>query len=140
MASALFSEEEKNRIRHHLGYLVTEPVSSIQLGFPRASQSMFLVEASMNRVPEAAAGQIRQYVAILDGIEAQLIEGQLYLVASKLGEIDIRPDHLDRLAGEYKRWAQVLADDLGVPLNAYSERFRMSGGGPMPLNMRVSNS
>lgn len=99
---------------------------------------MFLVEASMNRIPEAAAGQIRQYVAILDGIEAQMVEGQQYLVASKLGEIEIRADHIDQLRNEYRRWAQVLADDLGVPLNIYSERFRF--GGSAPLNIPVHHS
>lgn len=137
MANAVLTEEEKNRIRHHLGYLVTEPASSIQLGYPRASQPQFLVELSMNRIPEQAVGQIRRYVGILDKTEDRLFEAQERLAASALGEITLREDETDQLEREYARWARRLADDLGVPLNIYSERFR--SGGMMPINIPVAH-
>lgn len=133
--STTFTETEKDRVRHHLGYLLTTPVTSIVMGFPRATQPMFLVESALNNVPEHAANQIRQYIAVLDGIEAKLVEAQDYMVAERLGEITIREDHADKLEREYARWARRLADDLGVPLNAYSERFR--AGGISPLNLSV---
>lgn len=135
MATALLSEEEKARILHHTGYVLTDPVASIQLGVPRASQPMFLVMSQFNRIPEAAVGLIRNYIAILDGIEAKLIEAMDRFAASKLGEITLRDNETSMLEGEYARWAKRLADDLGVPLNPYSERFR--GGTTTSLSVPV---
>lgn len=137
MTTAILTEEEKARIRHHLGYIQTNPVSSIQLGVPRASQAQFLVETAMNTVPDTAIGLIRKYVAVLDKIEDRLIDAPTRFEAEKLGEITLNKDEPDMLEREYRRWAQRLADDLGVPLNTYSERFR-TGGGSMPLNVPVS--
>jgi hypothetical protein len=126
--SAVLTEDEKNRIRHHGGYLLTNPVSSIQLGFPRASQPQFLVESAMNNLPEAAVGQIRRYISILDTIEDQLVDATLRFKAKKLAEIELRDNETDMLEREYSRWAKRLYDDLGCPLNIYSERFRAGGG------------
>lgn len=139
MATAVLTEDEKARIRHHTGYLNTNPVASIQLGVPRASQSMFLVETAMNSIPDTAIGLIRQYVAILDGIEQKLVDAMERFAASKLGEITLRDNETDMLEKEYVRWARRLADDLGVPLNAYSERFRGGGGGGVALNLPVQH-
>lgn len=136
MATAILTEQEKNRIRHHCGYLVVNPVSSIQLGVPRASQPQFLVELAMNSIPDTAIGQIRRWIAILDGIEEQMIDANGRLVAKKVGNIDLNENEHSALAAQYNKWAQVLADDLGIPLNAYSERFR---GGPGSINSTVSH-
>lgn len=135
MATAVLTEDEKNRVRHHTGYLIVNPVSSIQLGVPRASQPMFLVETALNSIPESGIGQIRRYINILDGIEDRLVDAMERFVATKLGEITLNPDESNKLEIEYSRWAKRLADDLGVPLNAYSERFR--SGGAMGLNVPV---
>jgi len=126
--AAILTEEEKARIRHHLGYLNVNPVTAIQLGFPRASQPQFLVESAMNNIPESAIGIIRKNVAILDNIEDRLVGALDRLTAQSLDEITMRPDEHDALEREYYRWATRLADDLGVPLNIYSERFRNAGG------------
>lgn len=137
MPIAVLSEQEKARIRYHLGYLNITPAAAIQLGFPAASQTQFLVESAMNKIPDTAIGQIRQKVAILDGVEAKLVESQDRLAASSLGELTIREGEPDLLDKEYYRWACRLADDLGVPLNIYSERFRNGGGGAAPMNVPV---
>lgn len=127
--AAILGEEEKVRIRHHLGYLNVQPASAIQLGFPRASQPQFLVESAMNNILVSAVGQIRKYISILDNIEDRLVGALDRLEASKLSEITLRADEHDALEREYYRWAQRLADDLGVPLNVYSERFRRGAAG-----------
>ncbi|MCH7584457.1 MAG: type I restriction endonuclease subunit R [Acidobacteria bacterium] len=54
-------EADRARVRHHLGYLNVEPVSSIQLGFPAASQPQFLVEIAMDRIIPEAVGMIQKY-------------------------------------------------------------------------------
>lgn len=137
--AAVLQEEEKVRIRHHLGYLQPNPVTTIQLGFPRASQPQFLVESAMNNIPEAAIGLIRKYVAYLDNIEDRLIGSLDRLQATRLAEITLNPDEQDKLEKEYYRWAMRLADDLGVPLNVYSERFRRGASGAT-LSVPVHNS
>ena len=126
MANALLTDEEKARIRYHLGYPQTEPVSSIQLGAPAFGQTMFMVESAMERIPVAAIGFIRQLVQILDRTEANIIDAQDFLVASAAGEVDINKDHIEQLRTEYARWAQKLADNLGAPINQFAAAFRGS--------------
>lgn len=138
MTLAILSEQEKNSIRHHTGYLVVAAVTSIQLGFPRASQPMFLLESALNSLPETAVGQIRKYVAILDQLENQLVDAVSRFAAQKVGEITLRDNETDMIEGEYSRWAKRLADDLGIPLNIYSERFRGGSGGKASLNVSIS--
>lgn len=129
---ATLTEDEKARIRHHCGYPLISPVSSIQLGVPAASQPMFLLEHAMNLIPETAVGIIRNYVAILDTIEQRLIDSQTRFSAEKLGEITLRADEPERIEAEYTRWAKRLADDLGCPLNPFSDRFHAAMG-PAPM-------
>jgi hypothetical protein len=136
--SAVLTEDEKARIRHHLGYILLDPVPSITLGVRGLGQPQFLVELALNQIPENAVGIIRNYVAIMDGIENQLVEAQRRFKAEKLGEITLRKDETDQLEREYARWAKRLADDLGVPLNMFSERFRTNGG-MMPLSVSVQH-
>jgi hypothetical protein len=132
MANAVLTEQEKARIRHHTGYPLIDPVSSIVLGVPGSSQPMFLLELAMNRIPETAIGIIRNYIAVLDTIEQRLIDAQTRFSATKLGEITLRQDEPERIEAEYARWAKRLANDLGIPLNAFAERFN-AGQGPAPM-------
>lgn len=133
---ALLSETEKHKVRYHLGYLSPDPVVSIQLGVPRASQPMFLVESAMNNLPAEAVGNVRRIVVILDGVEERLVQAQDRLAAKQVGNITMREDEPLALEREYRRWAERLADFLGVPLNVYSQRFR---GGAGALNVAVQN-
>lgn len=137
MPTAVLSDEEKNRIRYHTGYLVVDPVASIQLGVPRASQPMFLVESAMNSIPEHAVGMVRKFIGIIDGIEDKLVECMERFAASALGEITLRDNEADMLEREYARWARRLADILGVPLNPFCERFRGIGSS---LNIPVQHA
>ena len=139
MANAVLSEEEKARIRRHLGYFTLNAAPSIQLGFPRASQPLFLVDQAFDQIPDYAVSLIRGDLAILDNIEVQLVEAQKRFKADKLGDLTINRSETDQLRGEYVYWAQRLADDLGCPLNIYAERFRAGGGNRMPINIRVRN-
>jgi hypothetical protein len=122
----VFSLEEKNRIRYHLGYLVTSAVVNIQLGFPAASQTLFLLEAAMDRVPVSAAFVVRNLLAICETTENRLLEAQKRMAAEVLDEITLRADECQALENEHTRWASRLADLFGVPLNPYS--YRYAGG------------
>jgi hypothetical protein len=78
----------------------------------------------MERVIDAAQDRVRRYITILDNLECKMIEGQDFLPASRLGDMEIRPDHLNQLDNAYYNWAGRLADILGVPFYPYSNRFK----------------
>ena len=134
MSNAVLTEEEKARIRYHLGYLQTDPVASIQLGFPRASQTMFLVEAAMNRIPDTAIALVRSCVARCDATEQRLFECQERMAATRVDEVDLNENEPTMLRTEYRYWVQKLSDQLGAPINPYSAAFQ---AGTQPLNVPV---
>lgn len=134
---AILSEEEKARIRAHLGYPQSEAVTNIALGIPALTQVAFVLEGQMNRVPESRMMIARTLLGRLDLIEQRLFESVDYLAAEKVDEIVInieQPNHLER---EYIRWVDRLADFFGAVKNPYSDRW--TGAGKQPLNVRVSH-
>lgn len=137
---AALSESDRVRTRHHLGYLNIEPGVSISFGFPSAQQPEFLVERAMNNVIDQAVGRIIATLDTLDCIEDKLRSSIEQLAVQQLGELKLRNNNdeqnvCDLLEREYVRWAKRLADDLGAPLNVFSERFRATGGtmGTVPV-------
>jgi hypothetical protein len=131
---AQLSEEEKARIRAHLGYPQTNPVTDIQLGVPALTQTAFLLEGAMTRVPESRMVICRKYLGILDDLEMQLVEAQRRLRAKKVGDIELNPEECQQLEIEYIRWVDRMADFFACTKNPYSPRW---GGGKQPLNVRV---
>lgn len=123
------TDEQKERVRYHLGYLSSSPAGSLQFGQPRPAQTLFLVESAMGNLMAVAEPRVLRILGVLDDIECKLVEGLEYLVASSLDSMQIREDHLDRLEREYWRWAGRLADVLGVPFYHYANRFRKEGRG-----------
>ena len=59
--------------------------------------------------------------------------------AKSVDEIELQPEEALMLRREYKTWACSLADLLGCPINAYSEKFS-SGFGMSPINVAVLQS
>lgn len=130
----MLTDEEKERCRYHLGYIETSGAASLQFGLPKPVQTAFILEQSFGLLNnEFAVDRVRRVLFTLDGIEEKLRDATCVLVAEKLGDITLRgaddgktyPDLLER---EYIRWAKRLADILGVPLYAYSDRFKSKGG------------
>ena len=134
MPNVTLTEEEKARIRYHLGYVQTDPVASIQLGIPRSSQPQFLVETQMNRIPDTAVALVRSCVAKCDATEQRILDCQERMAAKSIDEIDLNPDEANMLRREYRYWVQKLADNLGVPINAYASAWQ---AGAQPLNVPV---
>ena len=134
-----FTTQEKERIRYHLGYMQVTVAASISFGIPRPIQTSFLVESAMDLLLVEAEPRVRRILKILDNLEKQIEAAACTLAAAQLGELTLRgaepgrtfPDLLER---EYSRWAKRLADIFGVPLYAYSTRFKKSGpGGNIPV-------
>lgn len=136
---AALTDEEKERVRYHLGYPTVQLVGSVQFGLPRPLQTAFILESSMASLIATAIDRVRRYLQILDDIECKLVDAQCRLAAKQLGEITLRDDEPDKLEHEYWRWASRLADILGVPLYYYSNRFKGQSG-VAAGNIPVSNS
>ncbi len=132
-----FSDEDKQRIRNHLGYPSVAPAPSIVYGMPALSQTNFLVERAMELVLDVAQDRVRKLLDVLDNIECRMIDGQQYLIATQLDSLTLRADQLDKLEAEYCRWAARLADMLCAPLYPGAVKFRslfMQGGaGSIPV-------
>jgi hypothetical protein len=118
------TDPEKAACRRHLGYLGVSSAASLQFGLPKPTETLFIVELAMQQVLEIHVGDVRDLLAKLDTTEQQIFDAQILLAAERLGEITIRADQIDRLQDSYRIWANRLADILGVPLYAYSEKFK----------------
>lgn len=122
-----FTDEEKQRIRYFLGYPSVQPAAGITFGVPRPIQTLFLVELAMTQIMPVAENKVRQILGVMDGIECRLIDAQDRLAAKSLDTLTMRADETDALEAEYYRWGGRLADTLGVPFYAYSNRYKRHG-------------
>lgn len=132
------SDEEKARIRHHLGYLGVGEVSTFHLGVPAAMQTTFMLEGAWSKVLPAAEPILRQLLCRLDSIEEQVYGGSELADVLKTGSTEINPDRLKTLAGYYKLAQQSLANLFGVVPNPFDMRDWVRNGGNGPLNVPVS--
>lgn len=134
--SDALTEEEKEKVRYHLGYLETSFAPSIALGIPKPLQTVFLLEQGLTLLVNGfAVNRVRCILKVLDETEAKIFGAQSTLVADKLGELSLHPLKAqgklvtDSLEGEYRRWANRLADIFGVPIYPFSDRFKRRGPG-----------
>lgn len=129
------NDDEKAKVRRYLGYFNTGTAASIMLGVPRPAQPLFLVDMAMDLLLPPAEPRIRQILSIIDGTEQRLITAQKRLSATQLGELHLRDNEPDLLRKERKWWIKLLADELGVPMNSYSEGLGTAGGGSIPIRL-----
>lgn len=119
------TEQEKIKIRHHLGFLNVAEVATFTLGTPAGVETQFIIEGAMERVLEAALPELRRQLQILDVIEEQMVADHELLAVKKIGEITVREDEQQALDARYERWRCSLANLLGVYPNPFDKR----GGG-----------
>ena len=130
-----FTDDERARIRHHLGYPSFASMSNgIQLGFPAASHPLFLVEQAFNRMMAGGEEAVRRDLCECESIEHQLSAARKRMSAAKIGEMEMNPREAHMLRGELEYWKNKLADDLGCPRNPYAQENAAGGSG---INSRV---
>ena len=132
-----FTDEEKTRILHHLGYPDWQSVaSSIQLGYPASTQPLFLVRDSFQRLSTGGEYSVRRDLCELESIEKQLSDARSRFKATKLGELHLNEKETRMLRQEYVFWQRRLSDDLGVAPNPYAQAsvFGLGGG----INAKVT--
>lgn len=127
------TEEEKVRIRHHLGFLNVGQASTFVLGTPASVDVSFIIENAFTKILPAALSLVRELLARCDATEGQLFDDQPNLAVDKVCEIELRKDEMQQLDMRYERWRQALANAMGIYCNPYDKR--MIGG--QPLNVPV---
>lgn len=126
----LFTEGQKDRILHFLGYPNWKSLAqSIQLGFPAASQPLFLVYGAFNKMNPDAVPTILADLCECEGIEQQLRDARSRMKATSLGDMTLNPAETRMLRGELTYWTRRLSDDLGVVPNPYSQMNALGMGG-----------
>lgn len=120
------SPEERERVRTHLGYTSTAPVSSIAFGVPRGGESLYMVESAMNNLLVVAEGRVRETLGRLDTTLDRINGAEERLAARSIGEIETNPDEIKMLWRSYRSWQEQLANVLGVYPNRFDQR--MMGG------------
>lgn len=130
------TEEEREKVRYHLGYIATSSAPAFQLGIPRPVQTLFLLEQAFALLTNGfAVTRVRCILDTLDGLECKLRASVDMLGVAQVGNVRLHPlAGAGKLANdsvevEYGRWARRLADLLGVPLYPYADRFRRRGPG-----------
>ena len=117
-----FTEHEKSRIKRYLSYPDWVSLAqSIQLGFPAASQPLFLVEDAFKRLTPEGEASSREDLCQCEATESQMKEARQRFKATKIGEIELNPRETAMLRKELLWWVTRLADDLGVVSNPYSQ-------------------
>lgn len=126
-----FTEKEKGRIRHFLGFPSWSSMANgIQLGFPAGSQPLFLLEQAFNRLLPEGEESVRRDLCECESVESQMGDARKRRKASKLGDLTMNATEMQGLKEDLVFWQQRLGDDLGVVVNPYgSMSYNGMGGG-----------
>lgn len=121
------TEAEKERVRYHLGYLGVQPAATLGFGVPFARPTQFMLESNLTKIMLVSEPRVRRLLTILDKAECLLEQAMEQLGLEAIDGIKFDNTQPDKLEKEYDRWANRLADIMGVPFYAYSKRFQQSG-------------
>lgn len=117
-----FTTDEQARIKYFLSYPdFRQLAQSFQLGYPAASQPLFLVDDSFKRITPDGEFAVRRALCECESIERQLSDARSRFKATKLGELQLNPAETRMLRKELLYWTTRLADSLGVVSNPYSQ-------------------
>lgn len=125
--------DEKVRIRHHLGYLNVDEVSTFVIGLPAGVETQFMIEGAFSRLLAEAIPQVRKLLRYCECTEEQRFGSQPNAAVKKVDNIEMGgADEQVMLAKNYDHWRSALANMFGVVPNPFDHRY--AGGG---LNIRV---
>lgn len=131
-----FTETEKSKIRHHLGYPQVGETSTFALGLPSPLQQSYMIEGAMNKVTPAGESEVRRHIGILDLLEQQMVDDFELLAVEELASIKINTKEQEALVNRYLYWRAGLANCFNVIPNSYDIRFTGMFGGA-GINKRV---
>lgn len=129
-----FTEKEKARIRHHLGYPSWQHMASaIHLGTPAGVEVLHLLEAAFNKMMPEGEEVIRVDLCNCEDIENQMAGARSRLKTEKVDKVTMNHGELGALRRELELWQRKLADDLGC----FPNPFDLSHGAGGGINAKV---
>ena len=126
----MLTEEEKGRIRYHLGYPNIQQNTQIALGFPAAGHTQFILETAMNRIRPSGEPLLRRALNECECIDAQLAQARRQRIqTAAVSDIILRgPEELSALEDQYDLWTDKLCDILGCTKNPFSHTHQRIRG------------
>ncbi len=94
----MLTNEEKAKLRHHLGYLNVQAAATFQLGIPAAVQTQFMIEGAWDKVLPEAENLLKILLCRMDDVEAEVYGGIDLASVTATGNIQVNPDRLKILA------------------------------------------
>jgi hypothetical protein len=132
---AQLTEDDKSRIRMHMGYPDVRAAASFRVGFPATIETAFLIETAMNEIRLEALPQLRRILDVLDTFDMQDVDDLDAHIASRVGEIEINHDEHRLIDQRYDKWLGRLENLICVSRNPFDKRFE--NGSPSSINRRV---
>ena len=130
------SNEDRDRVRQHLGYPSIGQATVYMQGFPAALEPFFFLEGNMNTILPVAEKRVRKLLDSLDALLEQLLGDADALVAKEVGDIVLRDDEFEKVVQRYMFTRGELSNALASPANPYDQRFGMGSG--MGINVGVT--
>lgn len=128
------TEQQRIRVRYHMGYLQVADAYTFVLGSPASVETTFIIEGAMDRLLEHAIPLLLQIVDTLDRIECQKVDDLENMAVESIGDIRINLKEQRQLVSEYDYWVATLSNMLGCPRNPFDKRLQATSG----INVRVA--
>jgi hypothetical protein len=135
MPTVSFTDEQKAKARHHLGYPGVAEAASFGLGTVAGLEFSFLIERAVLKLLPESMPQVEQILCALDTIEAQKLADLELMAVNQIGEIAVNQGEQSQLDKQYNYWAAALSNILTVPRNPYDNRLAAAGNS---INARVA--
>lgn len=122
------SDDEKERVRYHMGYHGIAFKKSLTLGTPAVTQSLFILDSALIDLLPVAEKSVRRAIQQLDCLEDQMSDAtQTAEIKStggaSAGGVRYRDGYetFDIYDGQYYRWLTKLADTVGSPIAPFGQ-------------------
>lgn len=120
------SEDEKVKIRHHLGFLGVAEVFTFVLGTPAAVETQFIIEGAMHRLLISTEPLVREILCRLDQLDQARQNVAIGGEVESVGNIRMRGMEAMRMIDNQLREQRgALANAFGCYVNPFDKR----GGG-----------
>ena len=127
----MLTPKQRSEAKRHLGYPLITAVETLRSGMlPSGPDDLtFAMEKAFDNVLPEAEAVIRDiHLPELACIEQQIAEQRGDLAVLAVGATQLAgPAGMMALYDEYRRWAQKLADAIGVPMYRHSQFHREIG-------------
>lgn len=130
LSGPALSEDEKARIRYHLGYPAMSSVQTFIGGFPASIQTNFLLEGNMDKVQATSLSYVRATLTKLDAAAEQMFGDMELMAINRIDTIEVNQKEQQQLEAKYNWYRCELANYFCTIPNPFDQRFmNRSGGG-----------